>query len=437
MSALTRPIIIIPCVLTAALVVLGVIISTTCVYDEPKKGIQNRLLVDSDPQYSPDWTPDGTVLIFTHAREGIFSVDSDGTSLERLSVGTEVYQSHHSPDISPDGSTVVYTTTRHVTEGDFGSAGLGRRRTKIRNFEIESVTLEGSNRRRLTVNPVLDTTPQWSSRGDWVALTRYDSGGLGIYVMAPDGSDVRQIVRPIYEDPEKGSQFYDATLSAGPVWSPQSTMLAYVIEEREHSTVRDRRDPRGYPIRRDVLYVSKTDEPRRVELFRTVNRMKDVILGSIAWEPNGQRVAFLVLEAPKTVTLYTVDVVGARYRSHATWDFGGPDPSLSWSPDGTEILASSALAFTNVLMFPRYEQKIYVVNVESSLLRVVAQGTHASWSPDGSKIAVLNRAYEPHPGPLLSTMNADASNHTVLVHTDSRGRVKASRGDTTCLLWFC
>jgi Tol biopolymer transport system component len=85
--------------------------------------------------------------------------------------------------------------------------------------EVFRINADGSDLTDLTQNTGLDAQPSWSQDGNWIAFTstrRWEDkvGVSGIFVMRPDGTDVRMLTN---EPPliDGGS---DAN---NPVWRPE------------------------------------------------------------------------------------------------------------------------------------------------------------------------------------------------------------------------
>ena len=168
-------------------------------------GQEPRPLVPGMTGDQPAWSPDGSRIAFASAVEGnldIFVVDLDGTDLRRLTrhEATDEY-----PSWSPDGDQIA-----------FGSLRTG-------DFEIFVVDTTGSGPRRLTSHRAADFRPSWSPDGEWIAFSSSRASdeavrtyNYDIYLMRPDGSDVRQLTS-------------HSLLALRPSWSPTGDQLAYQV----------------------------------------------------------------------------------------------------------------------------------------------------------------------------------------------------------------
>ena len=96
---------------------------------------------------------------------------------------------------------------------------------------------------------------------------------------------------------------------------------------------------------------------------------------------------------------------------------------LSWSPKGDEIL---------FILRRTYPIDVNVAQADGSGYRMVAKGGHASWSPDGSRIAVRGA------GAFLTTIARDGSDRRSVVLRYTDGSLRAATPESNkCLLWFC
>ena len=166
-------------------------------------GGRMRLTSTPVPERQPDWSPDGTRIVYTartsrHGPFRLFSINADGRDREPLT--TQSGDSYDmDPAWSPDGSKIAFVTNR---DGGFP--------------EIYVMNADGSGRRRLTQNTQIDADPSWSPDGSRIAFVRCCADGSHeLYTMNADGSGQTPLLASVDEESD-------------PAWSPDGTKIAYV-----------------------------------------------------------------------------------------------------------------------------------------------------------------------------------------------------------------
>ena len=155
----------------------------------------------ANPDYSPQWTPDGEHIVFVNGdnvREewmwdlvgtaeqeelpmhgsSVYIIGADGSDFRRISVGenlTRINEVDTSPSVSPDGEFVAYATSRHL-EPPHRSGPRYRR-----SFEIEIAGLDPNNSfsRKITEHlwtDRFDSSPVWSPEGSRIGFSGTASG---------------------------------------------------------------------------------------------------------------------------------------------------------------------------------------------------------------------------------------------------------------------
>jgi Tol biopolymer transport system component len=137
------------------------------------------------------WSPDGTRFAFA-GPAGLWVQDVDGSHRQTLVSGSHVVN----PDWSPDGSMLAFACRAPGDRSDY-------------RFDICTVNADGTGFVRFTDWAGWDAVPVWSPDGQWLAFASDRGGtpaqiaqnpggarleGVTIYMMRPDGSDVRQLL---------------------------------------------------------------------------------------------------------------------------------------------------------------------------------------------------------------------------------------------------
>jgi TolB protein len=210
---------------------------------------QRRVTVNRALNIMPTWSPDARSIAYTSYRRGYpdiyVSLIYQGTlQTPMAATGTQNWL----PAWSPDGTRIAFTSSR---DG---------------NPELYVANRDGSNIRRITNNPAIDTTPTWSPTGAQIAFTTDRTGSPQIYVMGADGLNLRRVT---------SESFCDRA-----TWSPAPfNELAFVC-----------RTGPGYDIK---IYDFASGETRQITFGEGSNE-------SPSYSPNGRHLAFTSTRVGKT-----------------------------------------------------------------------------------------------------------------------------------------
>jgi hypothetical protein len=233
---------------------------------------------------------------------------------------------------------------------------------------IYTENVDGTNRKRivpLTLGvAVAATEPAWSPDGTKIAYSSKEGGTGGIFIVNADGTGTTRVT----SDPADGE----------PAWSPDGKKLAFIhVSTGRRRLVTANLDGSNLFVV-DPNLQSDADDPE--------------------WSPDGTRIAF-----SNFADIYVVNVDGSGL-TDLTADVAEPSRSdnPSWSPDGSKIAYA-------------YAGSIRVVAPNASggtpIVSNLGEVWEISYSPDGSKIAIVADAN----GPLqeeLFVVNADGTNLT-------------------------
>jgi Tol biopolymer transport system component len=188
---------------------------------------------DSTLNICPAWSPDGEKIIYssriTENNYAIYLINIDGTGKERLTddIASDIY-----PVISPDGSEIAYVSDRDgnysIWKMNVDGSGDPIKLTQLINseyqysieplkinwspdgskiaytsnldgdFEIYTISSDGTNQQQLTNNSYNDAYPSWSPDGSQIVFVSDRDGKEDIYKMDADGSNqVRLINDPV------------------------------------------------------------------------------------------------------------------------------------------------------------------------------------------------------------------------------------------------
>ena len=363
-------------------------------------------------EWVPHWTPDGSQIVFS-GEKGVHVVDSSGSKLSLVGSDEGDYPHYYTPSISLSETRIAYTAYEHST-GWFPW-------NKDRDWEVVSSELDGSGERRLTRRKGLEFNPVWSPDGTRIA---YLNGAGDIYTAATDGTDRRLVVRLSDMVGRPITSVYDVKLP--PVWSPDGRHLAFVVDVKESLKPRAR-----------VLYTVALDGSGLTRLAEEA--------GLPAWSPDSRRLAFVVREKDGTLETEskalhiaekdgsgTEELVAFPEGRRLEW-FDWTD-NVSWSPDGSEIMLGPVISHVDGSR-GRFGTMIFKSDGSSFRTLPTREGI-ATWSPDGSRIAVhlLMGGYTSSPryryfsSGVLYTMAYDGTDVRVLVERDENGNVSAAGG---------
>ena len=440
------------------------------IYRVTSDGSDLQLILESEGPdeifHSPRISPDGTRIVYvttrhklsreegnetTHNRRN-FEIETallDGTDRRRL---TEHYMQDTSPMWSPDGSKIAFM---RINPGGWPPGNAG----------IYTMAADGSDQEVvLPREPIdFDVFPNIRFGGYWDKTAE-------TFVLQPRVPNREMIASDEPTDSNAAAEDLvlatDLFYGGGPVWSPDGDKIAFIggIEYVQKIRISDYLDEVSRASTPRALYTVNADGSDLTPVLTPPPYGDDdygINIDSpgwpLVWSPDGKKIAFLGYFHPQSherqsetrqvdwlpgLGLYDIGIDGSGLREIAIIDESERKTGeLSWSPDGSLLLLTT---ISHHIAGSRWSQsQIHIVRVDGSVPRVDALGLDASWSPDGSRIAVIDSS-SPDEYPLYSidklyTMATDGTDIQVIVERDEDGELRAvNQVEKNCfLLLFC
>jgi len=161
-------------------IAFGHLVSGNQIWKMTPTGGGLALLADLDRCGRPRWFPSGSQIAFDavtnpnppFTRE-LFIMNADGTNKRQITTSGGL---KFLGDVSPDGQRIVFAWRLPPDLED-----------------IYVINVDGSGLQRLTADPALDFNPVWSPDGSEIAFVSSRNGNTHIFIMAADGTNLRQV----------------------------------------------------------------------------------------------------------------------------------------------------------------------------------------------------------------------------------------------------
>ncbi|CAN5323419.1 hypothetical protein BH20ACT24_BH20ACT24_16080 [soil metagenome] len=132
----------------------------------------------------PAWAPDGSKIVFDSDRDGnleLYTMNPDGSNETRLTNTPLTHEEN--PNWSPDSTRIAFDACKSVSFPCPGSP----------NYEIFTMSREGTDRMKLTTDPRIDHNPAWSPDGTQIVYRSDRLTFTALWVMNADGTGQRAL----------------------------------------------------------------------------------------------------------------------------------------------------------------------------------------------------------------------------------------------------
>ena len=252
-----------------------------------------RLTTDGHLKQRPAWSPDGSWLAFTRHQGAtifLFLRSTDDAQEKRLTTSKD-------PEFdaawSPDGKRLAFCFDKTVpNQGD---------------MDVYTIGTDGEDPKpALTSAGKLshEEWPSWSPDGQWLALSSTRDGNQEIYVVRPDGKDLRRVTS-------------DPAIDAHPAWSPDGKQIVFATSRWG--------DLELAVVNTDGTGLTRLTESRGLDDYP-------------AWSPDGRRIAF-TSNRDGNLEIYTCEPAGENARNITA--HSSIDNFPTWTPSGNLTFVSN------------------------------------------------------------------------------------------------
>ena len=344
---------------------------------------------------TPRWSSDGVNLI-VGVDDSIKVVRIDGSQLWDIPKASK--SEHKQSSFALSRNDQIAYVNYHYNNGLLAFLDSDRHK-----YEIRLVNIKGTEDKQLIELDHMIHNLEWSPDASRIAfrIVSESISRLGT-IMAADGSDVR-----IIESLEGRNR---------PEWSTDGKRILLLEGSKRVSES-------------NYIHTISTvewDGSDRKIVVEEIGLAGMIPPSPLVWSPADNLIYFAKKDGYSTQTLYSVSSDGSEQRKGGVLGERLVVRHPTMSPDGTEMI------FVSDYSYPR-ESELHAIGTNDAQIRSIAindylnslhehRTLHASWSPEGDRIAVLNvsnRLDDSEDPVVLFTMNPDGSDANLLIKREN------------------
>lgn len=254
--------------------------------------------------------------------------------------------------------------------------------------QLSTIAPDGSGGKQLTNVAADSLNANWSPDGQHIVFERDGPDGVGVYIINWDGTGLRAVVSGMF-----GSK---SVFNSAPSYTPDGRKIVF---DRQTCFTDNCAGPRDH---NDLWIVNANgSDPHQLTPSILDGPSGDLGYDHPEFSPDGKHLAYVLLGGGDAKAIFVADANGNGAKQVTPWSLGVAGRA-DWSPDGSRILFSSNTGTNNV----------YTVRPDGTGLHQVTHETGTTsddsltWSPDGKQIMLLRG--DPETGNnMLYVMNAN------------------------------
>lgn len=292
-------------------------------------GFNKSIVPDMDAVYSPNWSPDGSKILFCGIKDGkldLFTVDVKTEEYTRL---TNDFFDEFDPKWSPDGSKIVFASDRIEAPYNF-TIGMADG-----NYDIFIMNSDGTGIKRITSGQFNDRNPDWSPDSKNIVFSSDRNGIVNLFTVNLEEMSVRPLTNML-------------SAASSPAWSPDGEKIAFTcFGEGGWDIYLLKR-----PLKRELTIESLSPTAYRTQTLGT-SKAPDSLRVILSDDGSGQKIPLFKIHPRNYKLKFSPDMFNAFASYNTFMGFGGQG-AISVS----DVMGNHRVNFSGNLFYSLEESNI-------------------------------------------------------------------------------